>query len=209
MIAFVTLVVFSVTPVLAEVNLEGFIDFEPTGYMEINGINVPLGDPVLKRLVEDYNIKPGTRITVIANASPTVTAMRDFLPAFEKDTGIKVLVEEPSTHMIHGKALQDLTAGTGTYDVINMDNPWLPEFVGTGHVMALTDFLNKYESPSNMNDFVSTVFTAYTIVDGKVYGLPHFAAIQILFYRRDLFEDPKIKAAFKEQYGYELTPPKT
>ncbi|MEJ2163952.1 MAG: extracellular solute-binding protein [Desulfobacterales bacterium] len=197
-----------VTPVDAK-DIDAFCDFTPTGYMNIDGIDVPLGDPVLKALVKDYDIKPGTTVTVIANPSPTVTTMRAFLPAFEKDTGIKVMVEEPASHQIHGKALQDLSSSTGSYDVINMDNPWLPEFVGTGHVMALDGFIKKYESPRNMNDFVSTVFTAYTIVDGKIWGLPHFAAIQILFYRTDLFNDPKIKSAFQKKYGYELAPPKT
>ena len=30
-----------------------------------------------------------------------------------------------------------------------------------------------------------------------------------MYYRKDIFEDPKMKKAFKAKYGYDLAPPKT
>ena len=35
------------------------------------------------------------------------------------------------------------------------------------------------------------------------------AFIKVYLYRKDLFEDPDIQAAFKEQYGYDLAPATT
>lgn len=30
----------------------------------------------------------------------------------------------------------------------------------------------------------------------------------LLYYRKDIFEDPKIKVEFKSKFGYDLAPPK-
>jgi multiple sugar transport system substrate-binding protein len=45
--------------------------------------------------------------------------------------------------------------------------------------------------------------------EGNVYGVPMEAFIKINLYRKDLFENPEIQAAFMEQYGYELAPATT
>ena len=44
---------------------------------------------------------------------------------------------------------------------------------------------------------------------GKTYGMPSNSAVMMMFYRKDLFEDPTEQAAFKEQYGYDLAVPQT
>jgi multiple sugar transport system substrate-binding protein len=41
------------------------------------------------------------------------------------------------------------------------------------------------------------------------YAFPDDGDLFILYYRKDLFEDPKNQADFKAKYGYELVPPKT
>ena len=44
-------------------------------------------------------------------------------------------------------------------------------------------------------------------VDGHFVGMPVWTNAEILYYRKDLFEDPANRAAFEKQYGYELAPP--
>jgi len=44
---------------------------------------------------------------------------------------------------------------------------------------------------------------------GKRYAIPVTGDIVVTNYRKDIFEDPKEKSAFKAKYGYELAPPKT
>jgi len=45
--------------------------------------------------------------------------------------------------------------------------------------------------------------------DGKTYALPVYWNSLCLFYRTDLFNDPKEKDNFKAKYGYDLRPPRT
>ena len=49
----------------------------------------------------------------------------------------------------------------------------------------------------------------YPDASGKIYALPINADAEGMHYRKDLFEDPKEKAGFKEKYGYELELPQT
>jgi len=66
-----------------------------------------------------------------------------------------------------------------------------------------SDLLNKFKSalPKWIIKFIE--------IDGKTYNLPIYYNSLCLFYRKDLFEDPKEKENFKAKYGYELRPPRT
>lgn len=44
---------------------------------------------------------------------------------------------------------------------------------------------------------------------GTVYGLPDDGDVFVLYYRKDLFEDPENMSEFKAKHGYELAPPTT
>ena len=52
-------------------------------------------------------------------------------------------------------------------------------------------------------------YSEYPIGSGKYWGVPLEGDAMGFAYRKDLFEDPKEKKAFKEKYGYELDVPKT
>lgn len=45
--------------------------------------------------------------------------------------------------------------------------------------------------------------------DENYIGMPAWANAEVLFYRKDLFNDPAEQQAFKAKYGYELAPPAT
>ena len=66
-----------------------------------------------------------------------------------------------------------------------------------------SDILEKQKAniPEMLLDFI--------VLDGKTYDLPIYWNSICLFYRKDLFEDPKEKEAFEKEYGYELRPPRT
>ena len=49
----------------------------------------------------------------------------------------------------------------------------------------------------------------YCRVHGQIYALPVTPSVQILYYRKDLFESPICKRTYFEQFHEELQPPKT
>ena len=61
----------------------------------------------------------------------------------------------------------------------------------------------------NSADVLAPFWELYCKFDGKVYALPIDGDVHMLMYRKDLFNHPEEKAAFKAKYGKELMPPKT
>lgn len=131
------------------------------------------------------------------------------IPQFEKDTGIKVNLSFVPTQDIGAKILQDLRLGGKSYDVIET-----PDFA----LSAAAPFMKPLESffvkdGTKISDWKSHQVgwaTDAATTNNEMKYMPYYSGAISIVYRKDLFNDPKEKAAFKAQYGYELpTPPKT
>jgi ABC-type glycerol-3-phosphate transport system substrate-binding protein len=139
--------------------------------------------------------------------------LRANLPEFEKKTGIKVVVDASPFDDLYKKNLLSLSTG-GRYDLLFLDEPWIP---------PLSEFLTPLDERLrgfDMQDFVPTT-VASGAFQGKQYALPVDPNVQILVYRKDLFEQKGLKPpatwdellatakAFhdpaKQQYGIAIT----
>jgi len=138
--------------------------------------------------------------------------LRANLPEFEKKTGIKVVVDASPIADLYKKQLLGLSTG-GRYDVLFVDEPNIP---------PLSEFLLPLDERMkgvDAQDFVPTTVAAGAY-QSKQYALPVDPNVQILVYRKDLFEgkglrppatwDDLIAAArtfhdpTKQQYGIAL-----
>ena len=54
-----------------------------------------------------------------------------------------------------------------------------------------------------------TTFANYFKENGDLYGVPMEAFLKLYLYRKDLFEDPEIQAAYKAKTGKDLAPATT
>ncbi len=167
------------------------------------------------------------QIRVLFLTCPDALNLRDMVPEFEKRFGIKVIWEDTAFADIHTKEISDFVAHSGRYDVIMMDNPWLPEFAGGEYIASLEpyviesglDISKDYEHkwppgvevfPTiHLEDEIVPVLNFYGNWNGKLYAIPYMPGTQLLYYRKDIFNDPKEKMDFKSKYGYELDVPKT
>jgi len=169
-----------------------------------------------------------TRIRVLMLTSPAMLALRDMVPEFEKVyPDIKVVWEDTAYADIHTKQMHDFAAHTGRYDVMQMDNPWLPEYAGGGFIANLEpwikkaglrlwkDYIRKWPPgveiyPTiHLEDEIVPVLNFYGNWKGNLYALPNMPGVQLLYYRKDLFENEEEKAKFIAEYGYPLQVPKT
>ena len=66
----------------------------------------------------------------------------------------------------------------------------------------------KLASPDFKVDDFTTFINYFKNADGDVFGVPMEAFVKVYLYRKDLFDDPKNKEAFKAKYGYDLAPAK-
>ena len=128
---------------------------------------------------------------------------------FTKETGIKVRSDFIPWAHFEQKAFTAFAAKDPAYDVIIGDSQWLGRGATQGHYIELTDWMKKNIDIDAIFKPALTAYGEYPKGSGRYWALPLEADANGFSYRKDLFEDPKEKAAFKEKYGYELDIPKT
>ncbi|MEX1057565.1 MAG: sugar ABC transporter substrate-binding protein [Natronospirillum sp.] len=121
---------------------------------------------------------------------------------FTADTGIEVNFTVVPYSGVFERLSTEIASGRSNYDIATIDVVW-----------------NAYFAPylENLDDlFTNEVLADLPLalaqdarVNGKYIGTPAWANAEILFYRKDLFEDAEEQAAFEQEYGYALVPPTT
>ena len=127
----------------------------------------------------------GKTITLSMLAGYKEDVLRANLPDFEKRSGIKVVVDAAPFGDLYKKQLLSLSTG-GRYDVLFMDEPWVP---------PLSEFLlplDERMKALDAQDLIPTTVAAGAF-QGKQFAVPVDPNVQLLVYRKDLFEQKGLK----------------
>ncbi|KKM03457.1 hypothetical protein LCGC14_1774260, partial [marine sediment metagenome] len=156
----------------------------------------------------------GVTLRGVTESTPPSSFVSDVLaPKFEELTGIRVDIETTSWDQMYDKAIKDMEAGTGIYDMIYIEQDIVYAYLSRDFLVNLTQALADnpdLKAPAyNEENFTSFADNFRGAEDGDLYGLPMEAFIKVYLYRTDLFEDEEIRAAFKEQAGRDLEPATT
>ncbi|MDI3402952.1 sugar ABC transporter substrate-binding protein [Streptomyces cavernicola] len=110
--------------------------------------------------------------------------------AFKKKTGANIKVEYQQWATAQKKFTTAIEGGADQVpDVAEVGTTWVPQFAETG---ALVDVTGKVEKSGLSGDLVEGLKDAGTL-EGKQYGMPWYAGVRSIVYRKDLFEKHKIK----------------
>lgn len=162
------------------------------------------------RAVEAAKEYSGSEISIVWEAGLQSLDPLNFSgPKWEELTGIKVKVIEVPTAEMFTKILQEHRAGTGAYDALNVIPSWMPDLVNAGALEVLDPYVDKYGYRGELDTIAPTYRDNQMKVDGKIYGFPDDGDLFVLYYRKDLFEDPTNMAEFKARHGYDLAAPAT
>lgn len=143
-------------------------------------------------------------LNVITLDSPEAYIMKSFSHLYTKKSGINVNICIFSYDEIY-EAFNMLNSSSN-YDVLRLDVTWLSWFAQK-LLMPLTDIDPDIEN--SFGDFLEGTPERYAKVHEKLYALPSTPSVQILYYRKDLFESPIYKRMYFEQFRTELVPPRT
>lgn len=143
-------------------------------------------------------------IIILTLESPMSDAMLQLIPIFEKKSGIKVEIEQLSYAKMRDMLFKKNQKDLDEYDVIRLDVAWM-ETIGE----AIFKPLNGDSTISSINNSLSDLPQEYSHVNNTQYALPLDASVQVLFYRKDLFDDLLIQRQFFEMYKRELKVPQT
>lgn len=149
------------------------------------------------------NEKSGDKhITVLVEAgSPAFTVAKNTAEEFKKKTGYDVKIESAQYIDVFNKLRAAVASESGAYDVATIDILWLPNLAKG--LLPIDDIVTNEVK----NDLLPEALEGGKYKE-KLYGLPAWTDCKILFYRKDLFENPEEKETFKNIYGYDLNPPK-
>lgn len=151
----------------------------------------------------------GKSITIPVSSGDFEKAVNAYVPLFEELTGAEVVVESIPGDQLTDKIQLDLN-NTHNYDVILSPIAFLHSYASAGKVVDLTGLIEEYASDSyDTEDFLPGLFETYGYYEGKLVAIPYKPDVELLFYRKDLFEDQKNQDAYKEKYGTELKVPET
>ena len=143
-------------------------------------------------------------LNIITLDSPEAYIMQSFSRLYTHRSGIPVNVCIFSYDEIY-EAFNSLQSSSN-YDVIRLDVTWLSWF-SEKLLMPLTQI--DADISGCLSDFLEGTPENYAIVHGDIYTLPSTPSVQMLFYRKDLFESPIYKRMYFEQFKTELRPPQT
>src|SRR5262245_26631940 len=128
----------------------------------------------------------GKTITLSMLAGYKEDVLRANLSEFEKKTGNKVVVDAAPFADLYKKQLLSLGTGGGRYDVLFMDEPWIPPL--SESLLPLNERMKTID----FADFIPTTMAAGAF-QGTQYAVPVDPNVQILVYRKDLFEQKGLK----------------
>ena len=150
----------------------------------------------------------GTHIGFVVESGFDEGCFKAFAEEWNKLTGMDVEIIAQPTFAVREKVITEGMAKTGAVDLVDAFPIWYPDFIAGKYIVPLNQYMDKYKP--DMSDFIfRDYFTASIWQPGVVWAMPTDGDIFILYYRKDIFEHPDERAAFKDQYGYDLAPPET
>src|SRR2546423_12409701 len=117
-------------------------------------------------------------------------ALKQAAHDYETLKGVHVNIAEFPYDNLFEKELVDLTAQTGAYDLIMLDDPWFPRYATAQLLTDLTPLYQKRGKAGPDDDFIgsSIALCKHPYETGAIFALPYVGNSQLFFYRKDLFE---------------------
>lgn len=143
-----------------------------------------------------------TEINVLMLEGPETRAMMKLIPDFTRSTGISVRFMVYPYDELH-ETIRSMES-FGFFDVIRMDVAWL-ESLYDGRLVGFDPA--DPTAASILDPMLEAVREPFSLVNGTIHAFPFTPNLQLQFYRRDLFEDSKVRRSFYELNRSNLSVP--
>lgn len=142
-----------------------------------------------------YNTSPnlsGEKIKFLVTI-PQSRAARAIADWFTQETKAVVQISEIGYDETYKKTIEDVRSVNPQYDVFIIWYPELGDLVKNKAIVDLTDWILENKKIIQPEDFIPSIYEAYTSQNGKRWALPFDGDTHILFYRKSLLEKYKLK----------------
>lgn len=147
----------------------------------------------------DWMQRAGDQVSLILVRHPFTESMLPLIPEFEEATGIRVIYEILSEEEFRDKLLIDLSTGSGTYDLFMTGPVTTWQYLYSGWVEPLDDYLDDPSLTSadyDLDDFIPSLIASSRwdgnpgspIGTGPLWAIPLQEEAYNMVYRTDLLE---------------------
>ncbi|HVO89888.1 MAG TPA: extracellular solute-binding protein [Casimicrobiaceae bacterium] len=156
---------------------------------------LPAGVASLARAQAAPHVAP---ITMVINQSPWFDGFRQLVEQYQKESGNRIELDVNPYAGALDKIRNSLRAGSGSYDLLAIDNNWMVEMFDGGFLTPLTDLDPAFKLDAQVSSYGGTVFWndklhTFDPNGGKLMGVPINGNVEVFFYRRDLYEQKGLK----------------
>src|SRR5215211_8910755 len=135
----------------------------------------------------------GTTIVFAANTdhAPLVQPLLD---EYQAANNVTIQVEQGQYNEFQAKVITNLTGVTGAYDVVSLDDPWMPQFGGGEFIMNLGELLEELGYTRDP-DFVPELLALGDFPPGSgLRAIPWVGNVQVFAWRTDVMEELGLEA---------------
>jgi multiple sugar transport system substrate-binding protein len=125
-------------------------------------------------------------------------------PKFEELTGATYDIVEIPFAELREKVFTDLMTGAGTYDVIINCSNYYGDYIYNDWIVPIDPYFDDPRFPEWDRDSVAPAVANLMKWGDHWYGGNNDHDAQVLYYRKDIIEDPKWQAAFKDEMGHDM-----
>jgi multiple sugar transport system substrate-binding protein len=126
---------------------------------------------------------------VLGVTSDDAPKIQPLLDDYQAANNVTIQVEQGPYSDFQSKLITNLTQGTGAYDVVSMDDPWMPQFAGGEFIMNLGELMDERGIETD-DDFVPELIALGDYPPGSgLRGIPWVGNVQVFAWRTDVLEE--------------------
>jgi multiple sugar transport system substrate-binding protein len=136
-------------------------------------------------------------------------SLQELAGEFAKKEGVDVTVHQIPWSSFQDQVFQEFGKSQTAFDLVVGDSQWLGRGATKGLYVDLTEWLPTAVAIKTLHPLAFKYLAEYPTGSGHYFGAPAETDAMGWAYRKDWFEDPAEKAAFKKKYKKELAVPET
>lgn len=143
-------------------------------------------------------------LNILTLDTPSASSLRHLSNLYTKITGTPIHITVYSYDEIY-EAFSSMNFDSA-FDAMRLDVTWIPWFAEK--ILQPLDGIDP-DTLNDLDSFIPGIVEPYSFVNGRLYALPASPSVQLLFYRKDLFESSIYKRMYWEKTKKQLKVPET
>ena len=176
--------------------------------VEASTAGTAAADPIATSAVNAAKQFEGITLGRINEAGPQALDDKNFSgPLWKRLTGIDTRLTEAPFAQIRTKVIAENLARSGALDTIEMSPAWLPDFADQKVIIPIDSLIRKYRAQSTLAD-LHPLYRALGRYKGQTWGFFDDGDVWALYYRKDIFGNRRLQAAYRAKFKQALRVPR-